>query len=433
MKLLIVLLGSNPLPVFVTIKALWHNEGLGFDKLLFVFSTHTQDFCPYIRKALDLPDKMIEYCNLEDNQRRPQAIKTKLISSLQGLDPQPLEIHFNHTGGTKTMAIHGFTAIAEFAANRAIPLMISDLDPDCHKLNVTQNGYTTMYPLNGSYLDSIKCSIEDLTGLHGFTTKNEGLSEIDDTYLGMPLKDFFTEVLSPVHIMVFLKGKFHDKWSEVRDLKKIKKNHTKLPEHLVNCLDLKSKGKILNYFCLGNLSTVVGLEDKDFFANLYGILDFIDGKWLEYMVFTRIKALFAERQISADQVLLGHKVQLGDIAANRDCELDVVVMNGYQLTLISCTTSNRISTVKQKAFEAVFRANQLGGEQAKVLVVSMMSAEEPKDKNDWTMKSLEYDLTSFELKRNVLLAGKQHLQNCITPESHPDYESLDNILKEMLA
>ncbi len=433
MKLLIVLLGSNPLPVFVTIKAVKLEVALGFEKLLFVFSEHTQLYLPYIGTALELADDSILYCNLEENQRRPEKIRETITKALEALNPQPTRIHFNHTGGTKTMAIHCFTAISAFATGRKLPLTISDLDPDTHKLNVTANGNTISYPLSGSYLDSIKCKIEDLTGLHGFSTKIPGQEEIKDPYMGLPLQSFFADILSNLHLSSFPKGLFHDRWSELREINNIGKNYEKLLDYLKNRLNLPEKHEILKYFCFTKLPTIANLEEAVLLTNLYGILDFVDGKWLEYFVFCRLKALISSGSIISYQVLHSHKVWLPDLASKRDCELDVVVMQGYQLTLISCSTGRRISEIKHKAFEAVFRAHQLGGEQAKVLVVSMMSAAEPRGKNDYTLKSLDYDLKSFELNRNVFLAGLEHLQNSVSPGSCPDFTSLDDILIKVLS
>lgn len=429
MKLLIVLLGSNPLPVFVTIKAVQQEQELGFDALLFVFSNHTNQYLGYIQAALSTQRESINksYCNLEDGQRRPQEIAEKIRASLVGIIPAPTEIHLNHTGGTKTMAIHGFKAASEFAASKGIPLVISDLDPDCHKLNVTKNGQTLMYPSNGTFLESIQCKIEDLTKLHGFVTKRPGTEKIEEFYAGFSLLDFFRDVLSDSHISSFPDEDFHSKWSKIRD---------RNPNHLRNYLEDKHKliGKtsVVEYFSLGTLVLIQEMPEDDFFINLHSILEFVDGKWLEYFVFSRIKALIDDRTITADQTLHSHMVQLGVAEANRDCELDVIVMKGYQLALISCTTCDDIGTVKSKAFEAIYRANQLGGEQAKVLIVSMMNAAEPRNRSEYTLKSLEHDLTSFDLNRNVYLAGIQHLQNCEQTPRHQNFTSLDTKLKQLL-
>lgn len=429
MKLLIVLLGSNPLPVFVTIKAVQQEQELGFDALLFVFSNHTNQYLVYIQAALSTQLKSINksYCNLEDGQRRPQEIAEKIRASLVRMIPAPTEIHLNHTGGTKTMAIHGFKAASEFAASKGIPLVISDLDPDCHKLNVTKNGQTLMYPSNGTFLESIQCKIEDLTELHGFVTRRPGSETIEDTYAGLQLVDFFDQILSDEHIKIFPEDDFHSKWSNVRN-----KNPNQLQDYLQRKHKLVGKDSVVEHFSLGTLISIENMLEDDFFMNLHSILEFVDGKWLEYFVFSRIKALIDAREITVDKTLHSHMVQLGSAEANRDCELDVIVMKGYQLALISCTTCDDIGNVKSKAFEAIYRANQLGGEQAKVLIVSMMKAAEPLNRSEYTLKSLEHDLTSFDLNRNVYLAGIQHLQNCEQTPRHQDFTSLDTKLKQLL-
>jgi hypothetical protein len=53
-------------------------------------------------------------------------------------------------------------------------------------------------------------------------------------------------------------------------------------------------------------------------------------------------------------------------------ELDVVVILGYQLLLFSCTAFDDVNKteVKRKAMEAMHRAQQIGGEEARVVVVS---------------------------------------------------------------
>jgi hypothetical protein len=50
--------------------------------------------------------------------------------------------------------------------------------------------------------------------------------------------------------------------------------------------------------------------------------------------------------------------------------MDVAAMRGYQLFAISCTTGTGKSECKSKLFEAVVRARQLGGDEARIGLVS---------------------------------------------------------------
>ena len=99
----------------------------------------------------------------------------------------------------------------------------------------------------------------------------------------------------------------------------------------------------------------------------------------------------------------------------RPCEIDVITMRGYQFFLCSCTTSQDIKYVKQKAFEAIYRAEELGGEHAKTIVISTMynktdgRSESFADNNN--LKQLEKDLQQFDAKRNCSLIGLDELED----------------------
>lgn len=439
MKLLVVLLGSNPLPVYVTIKAAQNEEKIGFDKVLFVFSSKTKKYITKIRDKAGLAQETISYCNLEDSHRDPQEIRKKIGKSLTAVlekHGSNSHIHFNHTGGTKTMAIHGFIAISNFAVEQKIPLTISDLDSDTHRLNVTDENISSIFPTSRSLLDSIKISLEDLINLHGFSTKTPGRDTIEDLPWYRIQYDFFTEFLSDSHIKNFPYSDYHAFWLKEKAVTIVKNNHDRLYEHLKKNKQDYSKEKLLEECHLNTIKTLEKMEDDVLYKNLYGICDFIDGKWLEYLVFSIVKKLLNDKLTDVDEALMGEVVFLGNQKANRDCELDVVIMKGYQLTLISCTTARSISIVKQKAFEAIFRANQLGGEQAKILLVSMMNIHKPKKNHANNLETLKQDLDSFELNQKVELAGKEHLQKSLFPDHDfgiHDVTNLEEIITQMFS
>lgn len=60
--------------------------------------------------------------------------------------------------------------------------------------------------------------------------------------------------------------------------------------------------------------------------------------------------------------------------AQRDFELDVVAVLGYQLLVISCSMSSEHGTLKRKAFEVLHRAKQVGGTGARSVLVCALSA-----------------------------------------------------------
>ncbi len=50
-------------------------------------------------------------------------------------------------------------------------------------------------------------------------------------------------------------------------------------------------------------------------------------------------------------------------------ELDVVAVLGYQIVVVSCTTDFCQNTIKEKGMEAILRARQLGGDEARAIVL----------------------------------------------------------------
>jgi hypothetical protein len=140
------------------------------------------------------------------------------------------------------------------------------------------------------------------------------------------------------------------------------------------------------------------LNKIDKFITFY---DFCTGKWLEDLVLITLQKLQEEGEINVKEIKNGVEADYN----NRKTEIDILVIKGYEMFLISCTTSQKIKVVKQKAFEAIYRAQQLGGEHAKVVVVSPMYNRRGMDGNrfsrDNNLEELEKDLSQFDAARNA--------------------------------
>ena len=66
----------------------------------------------------------------------------------------------------------------------------------------------------------------------------------------------------------------------------------------------------------------------------------------------------------------GVHVRRAGIRGARDFELDVVAVLGYQIVLVSCSVAPDAPMVKLKAMEALHRARQLGGDEARAVMLS---------------------------------------------------------------
>jgi len=110
----------------------------------------------------------------------------------------------------------------------------------------------------------------------------------------------------------------------------------------------------------GKFNTDIG---KD---NYEHVVDFLDGFWFERYIGEVIKNGLKNKY---DEVLMNQKPY--KTAEKRNCfELDMVLMKGYQLIGISCTISKKKSICKEKGFEIILRKRQIGGEEAKAILIT---------------------------------------------------------------
>ena len=92
-----------------------------------------------------------------------------------------------------------------------------------------------------------------------------------------------------------------------------------------------------------------------------------------YAAFQRILADISRQSPDRRNYRLFHRVYVRranapDTSA-KPFELDVVAVLGYQIVVISCTLSSEHALVKQKGMEAILRTRQLGGVEARAIVL----------------------------------------------------------------
>ncbi|OPZ83159.1 MAG: hypothetical protein BWY76_02406 [bacterium ADurb.Bin429] len=98
-------------------------------------------------------------------------------------------------------------------------------------------------------------------------------------------------------------------------------------------------------------------------------LGFLRGMWLE-----RWTAALIEQTDSTLGVAYNVKAYRGA----RDFELDVVALRGHRVYVLSCSTDRYPGLCKTKAFEAAFRAQQLGGGLARSAFAGFLGAADPR-------------------------------------------------------
>lgn len=84
-------------------------------------------------------------------------------------------------------------------------------------------------------------------------------------------------------------------------------------------------------------------------------------------------------------------------------ELDVVLLHGYHLTGISCTVSYKKESCKSKGFEVVLRTRQIGGEEARSILITRSN----KNQTSLLQEELVYETGG---QGNILVLGIDDLR-----------------------
>lgn len=442
-KLAVYPVGSNPLPVYVSIRAMTEMEcffDYRCDKILLLVSENTLAYAENI--VLSLPqckEMFVDFCDLGSDHRDAIKIGAKLQNRLHRIkeDSEIESVVLNYTGGTKVMALSIYAVLGKLFAETPERLILSDLDPDKHRLNVVHKDSIRSLPADGDITDHIDCTIEEILKLHGVNTKLKDDDEYNDEFLwGMNLPKLLLQLCQSTYQKCNYDAAFCEKWQKAKEIKRVKKVKTELYKKLRETCEIDGLSEVMKQLSLPEeiteLKSFAMLEENR--DKLYSLCEFVHGKWLEHLFFGYIRKYFEKTETKYSDIKMGSEpIFLGASSSDKiqkqgDSEIDIMFMIGYRLFLVTCTTASKIGTVKQKAFEGIYRAKQLGGEQACVIVVSMISEALHGNNN---LETLRTTLKSFDMDKNVLLLGNDSMLGIANNDSEI-IKSVDTKINKLL-
>ena len=452
MNVLILLVGSNPLPVYITARYLLDEtseirkkEQVKFpcpDRIVFVYSSGkkqegTEDFRTLIVESLekDKSIKKLEYKKKYDIDLGTDMWEYNIIYSTlseylnYNLPDRVDSILLGYTGGTKTMSVAASKALEDYY--RHVTRCHIDHKVNCGLLFLNPKKKTlekTLFQPSGmpgretsqedlrEYFNG-KITFEDLFKLHGL--KAPKTEEDKDGYQAKNSERFdkFLEFKqNGQDIYGFLGSKeFQDNLCKFENRKDVKRDKDKARSLIQSLLDE------YGYKALDELEAQLSRPDKEW------LYDFLASQWLEEAVQKEISELSKEYGISQ---VLRHVKPIEDKNANfRDFEVDVLALRGYETYLFTCTSDDgageedkecgnedgtdeknkqkknnkkgKTAYCKNKVFEGFMRANQIGGEHAHVVLVCLGSK---------TLgESLGKDMQLFEAARAFEYIGRDGL------------------------
>ncbi|MCB5253372.1 MAG: hypothetical protein RBR69_01915 [Candidatus Cloacimonadaceae bacterium] len=340
---LFVLVGTNPLPCYIS--AIYLKNYYGECRLHLICSKDNKGIkqAGTFKIGESIKEQLIKHNHFEEKDfAKPVEIgnvssKSSIESALKPSLKDCKKIHLNYTGGTKSMAALSY-----------------QLFKVC-----------TEKEFSSSYLDGRR----NIMIIDGETARDEKDDLRQDKALTLDL-----ETVSLLHDMPDTGDKdrpekFDDVLEELIDLL-----------HKDKLSDIYGKKSLLN----SKISKEVQKEEARIAANRNALVDrfrkdsgakakeklkkYIDGLWLEHYIHRELLKFKPGFKLHFD---VNKRFEKED-----HFQVDIVAIYGYQITLISITTDDTKGRCKLKAFEAIYRAQQLGGDEAKTILVTLMKRPE---------------------------------------------------------
>ncbi|HAA86396.1 MAG TPA: hypothetical protein DCE14_08650 [Kosmotogaceae bacterium] len=381
---IVSLVGTNPLPVFVSVARLSQRYVVRNIYLVCSEQSMTQSgtietgkrLKKFFQQKLGLAD--CSCISISDVSRKSE-IDLVIDEWLSKHTTEDTCVHLDYTGGTKAMSVHSHEFIRERLGKRAT---FSYLDARTHSLF-----FDNELPGFADLRHDIFISIEELLELHGYELKevHKETGEFLDTLLVLKnqvdqgsikrfLKDW-KDKLRPMYKeeesgIIQKASVFRRRIEDDHQIASIAKNiPANLSEETLAVLSaLPDDRKLLDGY--GCLLRPTEESNREFRNRASKSAEFLDGKWLELIVLDAIPDELEGEPIASGANLVAHRPDLPQF------ELDVYAMRGYQLLAISTTTHDRIPLCKSKGFEVILRARQIGGDESKAMLVTCLGQPE---------------------------------------------------------
>ncbi|GAB4263970.1 hypothetical protein [Thermincola ferriacetica] len=421
---LVLLVGTNPLPNYVVAKYfLAQNSNL---KRIWFFCSEGRQGEPGTDYLADNLEKVLQEEYGKDRILFPKRLVIKdtgdavdILGRVEEMfkDARRFsdcsEFHLNYTGGTKAMAVHVYRGIEQQVGRMPgqVQCSFSYLDARDHCLKHDGSDVKT-----GDLRKTITLELQTLLKLHNyrlhvgrkddrrnkileFVSDLAGTTDMFRSVICGPdgaekictLAETANTVLRPV--LCDQEGNFADKFSDYcRALENMHHQDgtaqkawpgisgTELQELLGSEFMQIIHGLPAKHaMTKDGVLAVPGRDDREEWKKWKKLFkDYFGGKWLEHYVYSVICENINKEGLGTDQpvqVEIGWeftKNESGGKNKKKPFELDVVVVNGYQVCGISITTDRKQSLCKEKSFEILHRVHQIGGDEAKAIMVTFL-------------------------------------------------------------
>lgn len=337
---LILLVGSNPLPNYLSACAL--RPG----KIALVYTEETEDAKDRLKRKL----KEVLTSDVEDALVKDATDAREVRRTIDHVLPgKNTEVLLNYTGGTKVMAVHARMAFYERGGTAE------------HASYLDEGGKGRQPRLRFDCGDSkplaefedVPLNLQTVFSLHGIV--HTPRTPKDPAPIADDARKILCKVLQDVPLAAAL-------YCERERLEEYSNPLKAVPEPFrAERYGLALSQPIFPTEQLKDL----GNSDwrKSWFKQWYS---FIGGEWLEEWVGKQIHALDLQPK---PEIVIGVNARRG--LEKAELEVDIAAVSGHRSYFISCTTDATKSVCKSKLFEVAVRSRHLGGDLARAALVCL--------------------------------------------------------------
>lgn len=406
---LFLLIGENPLPNYVAANLLLNKGGTAY----LVHTTNTERSATRLQKILKSElngFKDIELRSLNDYESDAYYIQEEIKEKLGSIKSG--KIGLNYTGGTKAMSAHSYRALfyeeikdkdkTTKTYKRREGIIFSYLDP--RRLEMCIDSEDNERVRLKITPDTLQVELVKLFQLHGLEFKQPPTKNTQLVAFTKQLVKIFNDEQKK---KLWFDWYYQDFCSETRKEKGNGWGNWKSKTDLANvfvCLK-KLPSEVIEYFRQQKLLTdedklaLSKVKTMGLFTEIEHFCKWLDGIWLEHYVLDKVEKIASSQPIQ----FYGMNFEL-KLTNTEKFEFDVAFTRGYQLFALSCTTTSDRKLCKSKLFEAYLRAQQMGGDEARVALVCC--SDEP--------DSLKAEISGKLPNKKIAVFGREHLQNLAT-------------------
>jgi len=389
--ILVLTVGTNPLPCFVVSKYLLEKKEIS--KIILIYSEKnkeqdgTKEYADNLEKLIEKDFQSVEIEKISlSNVSSAKDIRNDLDKTNWDVNSK---YHLNYTGGTKSMSVHVYNYFKEKFGNNVV---FSYLDARNYVLVRDDGNYE---PEKGDLRNKVSININDLLSLHSYKIRDDSYKDVGDLKVFNDVLQIFETAIREGQL-----GDFYDWYKEIRNIKtetcigtekrprvttfkeQIQKESpinlkhivenfgNNIPEIVKSILESFPKEKRIHDTKDEKITLWLpeSLNNNDFKERVKDTWEYLDGKWLEHYVYNKLKEKLEGKGLK-EKENFGWSLK-AEKEKNRYFELDFFIIKGYQLIGISITTDDKTYICKSKGFEIIHRVRQIGGDESIAFLIT---------------------------------------------------------------